>query len=248
MLINLINLDRSTDRLREFTALNRHLREIGRWSAVDGSTLDLPSLIEQGLVAPDTPNQFSKGSLGSALSHIGLWEQAIETQQPLTISEDDAIFHRDFESHAGSVLERLPADCDIVLWGWNFDAAILFAMLPGVSPCLASFDQRLLRAGIARFQVQPVSPQPFRLMMAFGIMCYTIFPSGARALKQACVPIRSEGCFFPALQRTITQHSLDITMAVVYPRINAYVCFPPIVVSKNDYAKSVSNAPASGGP
>jgi glycosyl transferase, family 25 len=246
LLINLINLDRSPDRLAEFTALNRHLREIGRWSAVDGSTLDLPALIEQGLVARDIPAGFSKGILGSALSHIGLWDKAIETQQPLTISEDDAIFHRDFETHAASVLERLPPDCDIVLWGWNFDAEMLFAMLPGVSPCLASFNQNSLRAGISRFQMQPVSPQPFRLLMAFGIMCYTIFPAGARALKHACMPLRRQAFFFPALRRTITQQSLDITMAAAYPRLNAFVCFPPIAVAKNEHAKSLNIARASG--
>jgi len=244
--INLINLDRSTDRLREFTEVNRHLRDIARWSAVDGNTLDLPALVQQGMIAPEIPNSYSKGSLGAAFSHIGLWERAGYTGTPLTIAEDDTVFHRDFERHAAAVMERLPVDCDMILWGWNFDAALLFGMLPGVSPCLASFDQAALRAGLSNYQAQRLSPQPFRLLMGFGIICYTVFPAGARALKRSCVPIRGEKFFFPALRREVANYGIDILMASVYPRLNAFVCFPPLVVSQNDHTKSLSITPGSG--
>jgi glycosyl transferase, family 25 len=244
--INLINLDRSTDRLREFLSVNRHLREIARWSAVDGSTLDIPALVQRGVIAPEVSNAYSKGSLGNAFSHIGLWERASQTGQPLTIAEDDGIFHHDFEAHAATVLPRLPATCDLILWGWNFDAALLFGMLPGVSPCLASFDQSAMRAGVANYQSQPLSPQPFRLLMGFGLMCYTIFPAGARTLKRLCVPLRGEKFFLPSLKREVTNYGIDVLMASVYPQINAFVCFPPIAISKNERATSLTITPASG--
>jgi glycosyl transferase, family 25 len=232
--IDLINLDRSTSRLAEFTAVNRHLREVVRWSAVDGIMLDPAALVAQGLIGPTVPRYYSKRNLGGALSHIGLWERAINTGQPLTISEDDAIFHYNFEAYATAILGGLPRNCDIVLWGWNLDSLLQFAMLPGVSPCLCSFDQTAMRAGIASFQSLPLSPQPFRLLMTFGIMCYTIFPAGARALKQACVPLHAAMFSFPGFAHEIPNAAIDIAMASLYPRLSAFVCFPPIVLSKNE--------------
>jgi glycosyl transferase, family 25 len=248
VLINLINLDKSTDRLAEFIAVNGHLQQVGRWSAVDGSRLDIPALIRDRTIDKEIMRVYSKGSLGAALSHVGLWDHAIASDAPLTICEDDAIFHRRFEPHAEAIMKALPGDCDIILWGWNFDAVMMFSMLPGVSPCLARFDQTAMQAAIERFQSLTLAPQPFRLLTAFGIMCYTIFPKGARALKEFYLPIREMKIFVPGLNREIPNYGVDVAMAGAYPRLNAFVCFPPIVISKNEHAKSLSfSNPASSG-
>jgi GR25 family glycosyltransferase involved in LPS biosynthesis len=68
----LINLDRSPDRLAEFTKINAHLSEFTPFSAVDGQTLDLGVLQGAGLVTWDVFATYSTSALGCAMSHIGL--------------------------------------------------------------------------------------------------------------------------------------------------------------------------------
>ena len=63
----LINLDRSPERLAEFTQMNAHLSEdFTRFSAVDGQTLDLGVLQGAGLVTSDILTTYSVGALGCA--------------------------------------------------------------------------------------------------------------------------------------------------------------------------------------
>src|SRR5262245_6096526 len=106
MLIHLLNLDRSKDRLAEFASVNCHLSAISRVPAVDGSRLDIAALTKQGvlgegLVAKDF---YTIGAVGAALSHTSLWQTAVETNQVLTVAEDDAIFHSRFEATAPEVM------------------------------------------------------------------------------------------------------------------------------------------------
>jgi hypothetical protein len=51
--VHLINLDRSQERLAEFKELNSHLTDVERFPAVDGYSLDIPALAQQGLVSSD---------------------------------------------------------------------------------------------------------------------------------------------------------------------------------------------------
>jgi len=44
MQIHLINLDRSPERLTEFTARNRHLTDVTRFTAIDGRHVDRGAL------------------------------------------------------------------------------------------------------------------------------------------------------------------------------------------------------------
>ena len=243
--IDVINLDRSADRLAEFAAVNRHLSRVGRWSAIDGTTLDPSALVAEGVIGPEIASRYSQGSLGLALSHLALWKKCSETGRPITVCEDDAIFHRGFEHYAGPILERLPGESHLILWGWNFDVPLVFDFLPGVSPCQAIFDQTAMRSAVTTFQTLPLSPQPFRLLFAFGTLCYTIFPAGADALRRRCLPISGEKFFFPALERDVPNYGIDIMMANLYPRLAVFVCFPPLVVSRNDPASSLTVDPAA---
>jgi GR25 family glycosyltransferase involved in LPS biosynthesis len=254
MLIHLLNLDRSKDRLAEFAAHNRHLTAISRVPAVDGESLNVQSLLQQGSIADGlvAKDFYTIGALGAAFSHISLWQTVIETGQPLTIAEDDAIFHSQFESLAPEVMKKLPPDWDFILWGWNFDLFMSFEMLPGVSYCLAQFDQERLRANIEKFQNQPIDPRAFRLNWGFGIFCYTISPKGARALQEKCLPLRpTTAAFLPATKVQLRAGhfrnvGIDSAMNNAWADLNAFVCFPPLVVSKNEAEKSTIQEPPIG--
>lgn len=230
--IRVINLDRSTDRLLTFETLNSHLNlKFLRFPAVDGTKLERGPLVDRGVITADLV--YSDGALGCALSHLALWDLAIEQNQSLTVCEDDAIFNRGFEVAAESLTKALPGDWHMILWGWNFDSVLLFDMIPGVSPCLGVFNQHRMRMGIDAYQSASLMPRPFRLVRAFGTVGYTVSPTGARAMKQHCLPLRYLEVFFPGLERVLPNSGLDIMLNDAYPRINAYVSFPPLIITRN---------------
>lgn len=96
MRIFLINLDRTPERLADFRRVNSHLKDVSRFSAVDGRTIDRKKLVERGIFTEGV--SYTDGAIGNALSHLRLWKQAIELGEPITVTEDDAIFHFQFES------------------------------------------------------------------------------------------------------------------------------------------------------
>jgi GR25 family glycosyltransferase involved in LPS biosynthesis len=235
--IRVINLDRSTDRLLTFETLNTHPNlKFLRFPAVDGTDLERGPLVDRGIITADL--SYGDGALGCALSHLALWDLAIEQNQSLTVCEDDAIFNRGFEVAAESLIKALPVDWHMILWGWNFDSVLLFDMIPGVSPCLGVFNQHRMRMGIDAYQSASLMPRPYRLVRAFGTVGYTVSPMGARAMKQHCLPLRNLEVFFPGLERVLPNSGLDIMLNDAYPGIYAYVSFPPLIITRNQRSLS----------
>jgi glycosyl transferase family 25 len=238
MLTHLINLDRSRDRLAEFMANNGDLKNVYRFSAIDGNAVNVADLARTGVIREEILARYSPSDLGCALSHIALWEKTIAGGEPLTICEDDAIFNAHFDALSTRTIESLPSDWDIILWGWNFGSALLFELLPGVSPCLSVFDEDEMRRGTAEFRGQSFPVQPFRLRQAFGTICYSISPKGALALRELCLPLRDSSVYCVALGGNMPTSAIDIVMIEQYPKLKAFVGFPPLVLTKNEREKS----------
>jgi GR25 family glycosyltransferase involved in LPS biosynthesis len=234
--IRFINLDRSVDRLQAFRQVNAHLPDIARFTAVDGAKADRAALAAAGTLAADLA--YTPGAVGCALSHIALWREAAAGSAPLTICEDDAVLHSSFADVAPRLIGVLPADWDIVVWGWNFDTVLLFDVMPGISPCIAAFDQDQLRRSIDLFQQRPANPRAYRLLQSFGTIGYTVSPAGARMLLARCLPLRPLTITVPRIVSDLPNTGIDIVMNTVYPKSRAFVSFPPMVVTRNDKAAS----------
>jgi GR25 family glycosyltransferase involved in LPS biosynthesis len=247
--INFINLDRSRDRLAEFKSLNAHLTNCERFPAVDGRILDIPTLVNRGLVTADIVKDYTIGNVGAAMSNIALWDRAIDSGRIVTAAEDDAIFNFGFERQAAEIVGRLPDDWDFILWGYNFDLFMCFQMLPGASPCLALFEQDMLRRGVKAFQNQTIQATAYRLIWAFGLACYSISPKGAREFKSRCLPLRPQIIHCPEIARappggpTYRTVGIDNHMNGVHRDLKSFVCFPPLVVTKNEREKSTVQEP-----
>lgn len=225
-------------------AVNGHLSDVSRFSAIDGRTLDIHSLVQNGLANSNILSTYTLGAVGLAMSHVALWDIAIKTRTTLTVCEDDAIFNDRFDLYSGDVIKRLPSGWDLISWGWNFDLFVCFEMLPNVSFCLAQFEQDRLKANVERFQNQAIDPQAYRLKWAFGTPCYTVTPKGAHALRSKCVPLQPTiTSFAPGLRVApympyFKNVGIDSAMNSVWSQLNAYLCFPPLVVTKNETSKS----------
>jgi GR25 family glycosyltransferase involved in LPS biosynthesis len=181
------------------------------------------------------PLPYTPGALGAALTHIEIWRSCTA---PMTVCEDDALLHRRFEPEAERLLAALPVGWDIVLWGWNFDSDLVFDMLPGISPCIGRFDPNIGHDAATGFRDQPVKPQLFRLWRAWGCMAYTVSPAGAAKLRQASTPLKPQVIAFPELGRSMMNTGGDVVMSRAYPLLDAYVCFPPLAITRNDRSES----------
>jgi glycosyl transferase family 25 len=245
--VHVINLDRNKDRFAIFQTTNGHLSSVERFSASEGAALDQRELAATGLVTQGLVHRdyYSVGGLGLAMSHIQLWDRAIEKKQAITIAEDDAIFNSHFERRAARVLESLPDDWEIVLWGFNWDLFASFEMIPGASTCLGQFQQDRMRSAVGAFQAkQTIVPQAFPLLWAFGTVCYSISPKGAATFKSQLLPLRPMIVQYPDAVRALPNSSRFRTVGIdnhinsIYARTRAFVCFPPLVRTKNEQAKS----------
>ena len=249
MQIQLINLDRSPERLAEFKSVNAHLTDVERFAAIDGAAVDTARLVRDGCISedilardpavpPQIPAHYTKGAIGVALSHLALWEKSIETARPLTICEDDAIFHSLYHPAAERIHTQLPPDWDIILWGWNANSPILFEALPNTGWCLAYFNDFDIGKRAPAYQSEQIWPMPYRLREAIGLVCYSVSPKGARALRDFCLPLRRMSVRSIGLKGVLPNSGIDVMMLTAYAQLQAFISFPPLVLTKNALAKS----------
>lgn len=60
---------------------------------------------------------FTGGRQGCRLSHLWLWQQAVDTEATLFVLEDDAQFVPDFAERLPQLMEQLPQDWDLLFLG-----------------------------------------------------------------------------------------------------------------------------------
>jgi GR25 family glycosyltransferase involved in LPS biosynthesis len=236
--IHVINLARTPGRLEDFLTLNSHLREVVRFPAVDGASLNLAMLVASGVIDPRLAVSYSPGAIGNALSHLSLWSKSINSGEIVTVCEDDAILNHYFAKAAEIVIAKLPAEWDFVAWGWNFDSYLTVDLLPGVTPSVFFCDQEKMRASTEIFQRTVFTAHPLRLLRAFGMHSYSISPKGARAFMELCLPIRPMQVYFPGLNRKVPNSSFDVMASNAYPKTLSFVSVPPLAISKNEHEKS----------
>ena len=237
MSIRVINLDRSVERLREFQAANAHLRSVERFAAVDGAAQSAGDQAATGVIAGNL--KYSVGAIGAALSHLRLWEMCSEGNAPLTVCEDDAVLHREFEATSARLIAKLPAGWDIALWTWSFQSAVHFELLHGGGSCLAQCDFQEMRQNVAKFQDTPHAFDLYRLRRAFGAICYTVSPEGARKLRQAALPLRPMTVWVPLSAEPVPNIGIDVVMCGQYDKLAAYVCVPPLALAPQKHGTTI---------
>lgn len=239
--VKVISLRRSTARREEFVRQNSTLAfEFA--DAVDGALLSDEALSANPAFRLPLPFP-TRGAFGCALSHLKLWELAIETDQPLTVAEDDVIFRADFTTASERVMSLLPADWDLIFWGWNFDSILSVDAMPGVAPIVMVSNQDALRRHVETFRRMTTPPCALKLDKCFGTPAYTISPAGAGRFRSLCFPLENHPVHFPLLNKRISTTGVDIAMNRFYANTRSFVAFPPLAITKNERATSTVQAP-----
>src|SRR5271170_2990165 len=232
--MHLINLDRSTERLRLFRERNGHLENVVRVPAIDGSELDREELIISGYISRDL--DYGNGSLGCAMSHLKLWEMAASQERSITIFEDDAVTSYQFERVAQETMSKLPGDWDIIQWGCNFTPAFVWVDL-GISKArLHCYGPKRYQgeAGLREFQAEEFSPAILKLLHSFGTTGYSISAKGARAALEYCRPLENGLILFPDARVQISNLEIDNVLCGLYPMLQAFISMPQLVLPSGD--------------
>jgi GR25 family glycosyltransferase involved in LPS biosynthesis len=236
MIIHYLNLERRPDRGDRFLEWNAGVAEFRRFAATDGKSIDASIVTHPDVVEPGV--SYSSGALGNALSHKRFWEECVARDEAMTIAEDDAVFNAHFSASAEKVVAGVRPDWDLVLWGWNFDSVLQIEVLPGLSEAVMHFTARRLSEKLADFQTADLTPKGVPLINAFGLVCYTVSPQGARRLLQSCFPLKNEHVPIRGLSRHVRNATLDAEMNRHFRKLNAYACFPPLVWTENERVSS----------
>ncbi|MCX7358159.1 MAG: glycosyltransferase family 25 protein [Alphaproteobacteria bacterium] len=243
MRLNVINLPARADRRAQFTAWNAKAGvEIAFVDAVVGASLDRGELAACGLVTAEA-SHFSAGALGNALSHHKLWLEAAAAAEPTFIVEDDACLRADFAAQALGAMAQLPADWDLLFFGYNTDAIVAVQSRDGLKTLL-HFDEGAKRNPnyFTAFARDPApAPTPLHCFQAWGTLAYAISPRGAQRLLKVCFPLSgAHDIFMFGQNRKLQPYTLDgmINVALQRAPLSAYCLFPPLAVSSNDVAGS----------
>ena len=228
MKIELINLDRSEERLARFRHVNSHLRNIERFSAVDGKAIDRSALVRDGYIHENL--DFTPGALGCAMSHVYLWERSLKKNKIVTVAEDDAIFSLYFENKANTLINGLRCDWDIILWGFEPRCFLWVEFSPASAAAEIRWQNGLTTLDRLSFQASPATVNLYKLLHNFGTVCYTISPKGARSLLNLCLPFGPKIVEFSGFNIRTKNEGIDVAMCDVYPKINAYVSLGPLVL------------------
>ena len=233
-----LNLRRRPDRNAQFLRWNASVAELERVEAVDGARLQTEDFVREGVIEAPLKH-CTAGSLGNAASHKRMWERSAAEQAVVTVAEDDAVLNRRFVEKASALLSRLPRDWDIVLWGWNFDAILHVEIIEGMKRAVVRSDRRPLGDRLAEFQEKDYEATLLPLVAAFGTVCYSVSPQGARQLLDSCFPLKRERVVVPGMKIRLPSDTIDVVMIQHYRRLKSYVCVPPLAWTEND--KSISD-------
>ncbi len=227
-----INLAREPKKFENFLKLNSGCQiDFRRYEACDGAALSEAEAVEMKVVLPG--KKFTKGSIGCAISHFRLWQQCIEKGEPMLVFEDDAAIRNDFNEAFPKLLAGLEG-WDYLTFGYNTDSILDIEIARGMSSAVAFTPNYPSEQTLKDFVRSAKPAAAYRLNNCFGTCGYAISPAGAKRLSRLCFPMDNRSITIAALKRTFPAFNFDCILNDVYPKIEAYASYPPLVLPKND--------------
>ena len=193
-------------------------------------------------VSESAIENWTRGAIGSALSHIKAWRRCIELDQEVLIAEDDVILARNLRSKLKELhtIERKTGQNSLILLGWNPDSLLQAELFPGLD-MISLFEPTYPEIReIERIINNDRELRLCNLHQCFGLPAYWINPAVAHKLLQACMPLQVEN---NKMTRGIPKHvlvTLDGMLTNRYREINAKVTIPPLALALNNQQTSLT--------
>ncbi len=239
-----ISLKRTPERLKSFYQNNKNVLvewDIDVIHGIDG--LEQEQFNQQSRwVSTSAMQHWTKGAIGSALSHIKAWRRCIELNQDVVITEDDAILASDLKHKLDqlNIMGRSANQTGLVLLGWNTDSLLQAELSPGLEmislfePIYPELEQikAIINTNRERYLCH--------LNQCFGLPAYWINPQIAHELLNVCMPLKVEQ---NTMMRGIPKHvlvTLDGMLTNRYKEIRAKVIIPPLAMALNNQHTSLT--------
>tara|TARA_B100000674_G_scaffold382195_2_gene325125 strand:+ start:1471 stop:2241 length:771 start_codon:yes stop_codon:yes gene_type:complete len=239
-----ISLKRTPERLKAFYDFNKNSLVDWKVDVIHGIDGFGQEQINQQSrwVSASAREHWTKGAIGSALSHIKAWRRCIELNQEVIIVEDDTILAMNLKSKLEDLklIGNAANHSSFVLLGWNTDSVLQAELLPGLEmislfePIYPNHQQ------IEQIINSDRKPHLCNLNVCFGLPAYWINPKTANELLDTCMPLKTEN---NNMTRGIPQHflvTLDGMLTNRYKEINAKVTIPPLALALNDQSTSLT--------
>ena len=183
---------------------------------------------------------WSKGAIGSGLSHCLMWRRCLELNRPICVLEDDVLVASDWPQRCYEALDQAPKGTDILLLGWNLDSVLKAEIFPGVT-CISLFEP----AFPSPTQIRTVLDQQphrrvVRLEKSLGLPSYVVTTCGAQKLLKGLPRFEAEPLVIGRGIPQVPSMTLDAQMNRLYPDLQAFVVVPPLVFAENDQETSMT--------
>ena len=239
-----ITLKRTPERLRAFYTNNANASvdwDIDVIHGIDG--LEQEQIYQQSRwVSTSAMQHWTRGAIGSALSHIKAWRRCIELNQEVLVTEDDAILASDLKRKLNklNIMDRTANQTGLVLLGWNPDSLLQAELSPGLE-MISLFEPIYPELEHIKAIINSNRERHLcHLNRCFGLPAYLINPQVAHELLNTCMPLQVEQ---NAMIRGIPKHvlvTLDGMLTNRYKSINAKVTIPPLALALNNQQTSLT--------
>lgn len=237
-----ISLKRTPERLHTFRTKNSQCAiDFRHFEAIDGAQIDA-SEIEGRLVAKGT-TRYTPGIIGNAMSHLTLWQRCAEQTKTFVVLEDDAVVRNDIKARLLATTFQLN-EWDIILLGYNTDAPLELNITPGILFAGGFTIKYPNSEQLSDFAASTNPVGLHRLHLAMGTCGYVISPNGAQILMRSSFPMDNRFVFYALFNHKFPACGIDCMMATIYPKIRAYACVAPLVMTANDHSLSTNELAA----
>jgi glycosyl transferase family 25 len=231
-----INLKRQPEKFERFSKLNAGSGiAFERFEASDGGEMSEQEAVSAKVIAPGT--RLTKGAIGCGASHQRIWKEMAQAGAPALVFEDDAVVRNDVTETVSALLGQTE-NWDILVLGYNTDSILDLEIARGMSSAVVFTPKYPTRESEAAFQRSKAPVAALKLNHCFGTSGYAVSPQGAKKLLKFCFPMDNRPVTIPALQRSFPAFGLDCMLNGVYKNIEAFACFSPLVLPRNDRAAS----------
>jgi GR25 family glycosyltransferase involved in LPS biosynthesis len=231
-----INLKRQPEKFERFSELNAGSGiAFERFEASDGSEMSEQEAVAAKVMASGA--KLTKGAIGCGASHQRIWKEMAQANAPALVFEDDAVIRNDIDAVLPALLAGME-NWDILVLGYNTDSILDLEIARGISSAVVFAPKYPTKESEAAFQKSKAPVADLKLNHCFGTSAYAVSPSGAKKLLKFCFPMDNRQIAIPALKRSFPAFGLDCMLNDVYKNVEAFACFAPLALPKNDRTAS----------
>ena len=239
-----ISLKRTPERLETFFSINQ--QSLSDWDVevvygIDGVEQD-ELMHRSKWITEDVAKTWTRGAIGSALSHIKAWRRCIESNQVNLIVEDDAVLSVNLKSKLKelNILGTNAEDQSLFLLGWNMDSLLQAEISQGLEMISLFEPVYPDLKEIRKIINSRASRRVCNLKRCFGLPAYLVSPNVAQQLSKMCKPLQAEK---NGMTRGIPEHyltTLDGMLTNRYEKIKAQIIVPPLSLATNNQQTSLT--------